>query len=70
MNLLFTFLKNLRAAERDKLNTINYRGTTGIFWNLIYKQAKQGIFDKETILKATGVSAAHFDKITSELLAK
>ena len=70
MNLLFTFLKNLRAPERDKLNTINYRGTTGIFWNLIYKQGKQGIFDKEAILKATGVSAVHFDKMTSELLSK
>ncbi|MBS1595782.1 MAG: hypothetical protein JST90_15815 [Bacteroidetes bacterium] len=70
MNLLFVFLKNVRDPERSKLATIQPRGTMGIVWDLINKQTELPEIDKQKILSCSGITVAHLDKITSELLGK
>ena len=70
MNLLFVLLRNMEADTRSKLNTVTSRGTVGKVWQLINEQATKGDFDKNEIIKQTGISPSHLDKITSELLAK
>ncbi|MBS1619266.1 MAG: hypothetical protein JST76_12150, partial [Bacteroidetes bacterium] len=70
MNLLFIFLKNVRDPERSKLAAIQPRGTMGMVWDLINKQTELPDMDKHKILASTGITVAHLDKITSELLGK
>lgn len=70
MNLLFVFLKNVKDPERSKLNAISPRGTVGEVWHLINEQSSQPELDKQAILQHTGITLAHLDKITSELLAR
>lgn len=70
MNLLFVFLKNVKEPERSKLTTIHPRGTMGVVWDLINEQTELPEIDKQKILSSTGITVAHLDKITSELLGK
>lgn len=70
MNLLFVFLKNVKEPERSKLASISPRGTMGEVWLRMNEQTSQTEFDKQQILKDTGITLAHLDKITSELLAR
>ena len=70
MNLLFDFLKNLGEPELARLAVLKSRGNVQQVWQLINLQVKEGAFSKDKLLKDAGISAAHLDKITSELLAK
>lgn len=70
MNLLFVFLKNVKDPERSKLSSLAPRGTMGEVWRLMNEQAAQPELDKQAILHETGITTAHLDKITSELLAR
>ncbi len=70
MNLLFIFLKNVKDPERPKLNAISPRGRMGEVWRMMNAQIGNPDIDKQAILHATGITPAHLDKITSELLAR
>jgi hypothetical protein len=70
MNLLFDFLRWLPVAERKKLNNLQTRGVMEQVWDAINRQVNKGEFNRDKILTEQSISSSHFDKITSELLAR
>lgn len=70
MNLLFDFIKHLQPEEKQKLATMEVKGRSAEVWDMINKQAERLEFDRDVIEKTLGISSAHFDKITSQLLSR
>ncbi|HLP50892.1 MAG TPA: hypothetical protein VK154_08405 [Chitinophagales bacterium] len=70
MNLLFDFLKHLQPDEKKKLLSLQLKGRSAEVWDMINRQAEKQLFEREKIETALGISSAHFDKITSQLLAR
>ncbi|MDB5283661.1 MAG: hypothetical protein JWO06_2736, partial [Bacteroidota bacterium] len=70
MNLLFDFLKYLKKPDQVKIKALMLKGTQAEVWEQVQKQAKEGVFNKDLLLKELKISSSHFDKVTSELLAK
>ena len=70
MNLLFDFLKHVQEPERKKIKLLALKGRSEEVWRLINQQVERFQFDREKIKTTLDISSAHFDKITSQLLAK
>lgn len=70
MNLFFDFLQHLPPPELGKLQNLSFKGTTGSVFKMLLQQSATGKFDREKIQKLFALSNSHFDKLTSELLAK
>jgi hypothetical protein len=70
MSLLFDFLKNLPAADRNKIVSQTFKGKTDAVFRAIIAQTETGVYEREKIQGALNLSGSHFDKITSELLSK
>jgi|ERR1043165_10235162 hypothetical protein len=70
MNLLFDFLKHLSEKEKQKLASLPLKGRSKEVWILLNQQATKQDFDREKIEKTLGISSAHFDKITSQVLSR
>ena len=70
MNLLFDFLKHLQEKEKQKLKSLVLKGRSEEVLLLMNQQVQSMQFERETIQAALGISSAHLDKITSQLLSK
>lgn len=70
MNLLFDFLKTVLYQDKNKLAALKPGGKSGQVWQMLNQQALQKHFDRELIETSLKISSSHFDKITSQLLAK
>lgn len=70
MNLLFEFLHHLPEEQKKLLDKLKPKGTTAEVFKFMREQANSGRFNRESILHVSGITNAHFDKITSELLQK
>lgn len=70
MNLLYEFLHHLPDEQKKLLEKLKTKGTTAEVFQLVSQQANNGQFSRESILRISGITNAHFDKITSEVLQK
>jgi hypothetical protein len=70
MNLLFDFIKHLQPAEREVLRGMVLKGRSAQVWDMINRQATGTGYNREVIQQELGITPAHFDKITSQLLAR
>lgn len=70
MNLLYEFLKNLPAADLEKLENVAERGVAAQLWTLLLQWENKTTFDRDFLLQKLNISPSHFDKVSSLLLSK
>ncbi len=70
MNLLFDFIKHLPEKEKQKLKALPLKGRSKEVWLMLNQQLTKLEFEREKIESTLGISSAHLDKITSQVLSR